>query len=99
MDPRPNLESIVKCVEKSFELSEASNTPVMMELRIRACHVEGSFQARDNVAPKISTRHRLAEPAPHNYDQLAHPPVTYGHEIRKYQNVCRPRASSFRSTD
>ena len=38
MDPRPNLTSIVNAVETSFELSEASNTPVMMELRIRACH-------------------------------------------------------------
>jgi indolepyruvate ferredoxin oxidoreductase alpha subunit len=28
----------------------------MMELRIRACHVRGSFAAKDNVAPRISTR-------------------------------------------
>jgi indolepyruvate ferredoxin oxidoreductase alpha subunit len=48
LDPRPNLPSIVQAVEKSFELSEASNTPVMLELRIRACHVYGSFTARDN---------------------------------------------------
>lgn len=85
MDPRPNLETIVHCVEKSFELSEASGTPVMMELRIRACHVQGSFKAKDNVAPAISTRNILAVPAPHNYDQIAHPPVTYGQEIRKYE--------------
>src|SRR5690606_39993762 len=39
LDPRPNLPSIVRAVEKGFELSEASNTPVMLELRIRACHV------------------------------------------------------------
>src|SRR5206468_5673428 len=43
MDPRPNLPSIVRCTEKAFELSEATNTPVMMELRIRACHVTGEF--------------------------------------------------------
>ena len=41
MDPRPNLPTIVNCVEKAFQLSEASNTPVIMELRIRACHVQG----------------------------------------------------------
>src|SRR3974390_198565 len=52
IDPRPNLPSIVRAVEKGFELSEASNTPVMLELRIRACHVYGSFTARDNVAPE-----------------------------------------------
>jgi indolepyruvate ferredoxin oxidoreductase, alpha subunit len=84
MDPRPNLPTIVKCVEKAFELSEASNTPVMMELRIRACHVQGSFIAKDNIAPAISSRH-LTSAAPHNYEQLAHPPVTYGQEKKKYE--------------
>ncbi len=83
MDPRPNLPSIVHCVEKAFELSEASNTPVIMELRIRACHVQGSFIAKDNVAPAISTRN-LTRPAPHDYEKLAHPPVTYGQEKKKY---------------
>src|ERR1700685_4047141 len=39
LDPKPNLESIVELVEKGFELSEASNTPVMLQLRIRACHM------------------------------------------------------------
>src|SRR6202043_3564828 len=34
MDPRPDLQKIVDLVETSFELSEISNTPVMMELRI-----------------------------------------------------------------
>ena len=53
LDPRPNLPSIVQAVEKGFELSEASNTPVMLELRIRACHVYGSFTARDNVRPDL----------------------------------------------
>jgi indolepyruvate ferredoxin oxidoreductase, alpha subunit len=83
MDPRPNLPTIVNCVEKAFELSEASNTPVIMELRIRACHVQGSFVAKNNVAPAMSTRHRAA-PAPHDYETLAHPPVTYGQEKKKY---------------
>jgi indolepyruvate ferredoxin oxidoreductase alpha subunit len=30
LDPRPNLPSIVHMTEKAFELSEVSNTPVMM---------------------------------------------------------------------
>src|ERR1700678_1127024 len=47
MDPRPNLPSIVSAVETAFELSEASNTPVMVEVRIRTCHVHGSFVAKD----------------------------------------------------
>ena len=83
MDPRPNLPTIVNMVERSFELSEASNTPVMMELRIRACHVQGTFEAKDNIAAKVSMKEVLAEPAPHEYERLAHPPVTFGHERKK----------------
>ena len=48
LDPRPELASIVRMVEHGFELSEASNMPVILELRIRACHVRGSFAASDN---------------------------------------------------
>src|ERR1700751_1394135 len=51
MDPRPNLPSIVRAVEQGFDFSEASNTPVMLELPIRACHVYGAFTASDNRRP------------------------------------------------
>src|SRR3954467_7181454 len=47
LDPRPNLPKMVEMVEKAFQLSEASSTPVMLELRIRACHVQGSFVTKD----------------------------------------------------
>ncbi len=94
LDPRPHLETIVHCTEKAFELSEASNTPVMMELRIRTCHLQGSFTARDNIAPDVSMQQLLDDPAPHNYEQLAHPPVTFGHEKRKYEQRM-PAARAF----
>src|SRR3546814_8116451 len=48
IDPRPNHSLIVDLVEKSFELSEASSTPVLFELRVRGCHQTGTFAARDN---------------------------------------------------
>ncbi len=83
LDPRPDLGCIVDMVERSFELSEASNTPVMMQLRVRACHLQGRFTARDNKAPPVSTRNKLAEPAPFNYARLAHPPVTFVQEKLK----------------
>jgi indolepyruvate ferredoxin oxidoreductase alpha subunit len=83
MDPRPNLPTIVRMVEKSFELSEASATPVMMELRIRACHVYGAFPAKDNVAAASSARHRIAEPAIFDYERLSHPPATFRQEADK----------------
>src|SRR5690242_2799561 len=62
MDPRPNLPSIVQAVEKGFELSEASNTPVMLMMRIRACHVHGRFPAKNNVRPSFTLRDALENP-------------------------------------
>jgi indolepyruvate ferredoxin oxidoreductase alpha subunit len=94
MDPRPSLPTIVRCTEKAFELSEATNTPVMMELRIRACHVTGEFVAKDNQAPAISRNRRLANPAVHNYDRISHPPSTYAHEKLKVE-VRQPAAERF----
>src|SRR6202011_921680 len=62
MDPRPNLPCIVNAVKKGFELSEISNTPVMLELRIRACHVYGRFVAPDNARPAFGLKAALANP-------------------------------------
>ena len=95
LDPRPNLPSIVEAVERGFELSEASNTPVMMELRIRACHVRGSFVTKPNVAPAISTRAKLdGPPREFIYDRLAHPPATFRQEKLKAE-VRLPAARRF----
>jgi indolepyruvate ferredoxin oxidoreductase alpha subunit len=85
LDPRPNLPKIVQLVEEGFLLSEASNTPVMMELRIRTCHLQGSFIAKQNRAPAISGLRLQHEPPAFSYDRLAHPPATYRHEKLKYE--------------
>ncbi|MBA2676757.1 indolepyruvate ferredoxin oxidoreductase subunit alpha [Ramlibacter sp.] len=85
LDPRPDLGVMVRMVEEGFRLSEASNMPALLELRIRACHVRGSFDTRDNVAPAISTRALLEEPAAFDYMRLAHPPVTFRQEKLKYE--------------
>ena len=86
LDPRPELGQMVNMVEHGFRLSEASNMPVMMELRIRACHVRGQFVAKDNQAPKLSKKHLIDEPAGFNYMKLAHPPVTFAQEKRKVEH-------------
>jgi indolepyruvate ferredoxin oxidoreductase alpha subunit len=84
LDPRPNLTTIVDMVEHGFEMSEVSNTPVMMELRIRACHVRGSFKTKNNPPPSVSTRHKLdGPPKEFIYDRLAHPPATFRQEKLK----------------
>jgi len=85
LDPRPELTRMVDMVEQGFRLSEISNMPALLELRIRACHVRGTFVCRDNVAPAISKQHLLTEPAAFDYTRLAHPPVTFRHEKLKIE--------------
>ncbi len=82
-DPRPDLPTMVRMVDEAFALSEASHLPAMMQLRIRACHVRGSFTCRDNVAPAISSRARLDAPAAFDYAKLPHPPATFRQEKLK----------------
>src|ERR1700740_472753 len=72
IDPRPDLPTIVRCVEEGFALSEASHAPVMVELRIRACHVTGSFTAKTNRAGAYSGRSLLPGPPRFDYARLAH---------------------------
>ena len=85
MDPRPNLTSIVQAVERSFELSEASRTPVMLQLRIRACHVHGSFVCKDNRAPAISTRELIDRPQ-FDFANITLPPSIYAQERMKIES-------------
>ncbi len=82
-DPRPDLQNMVDMVKHAFRASEASNMPAMMELRIRACHMRGSFVCSSNRKPVISTLKPLAEPADFDYGRLAHPPSTFLHEKLK----------------
>jgi indolepyruvate ferredoxin oxidoreductase alpha subunit len=85
LDPRPSLPHIVRTVEQAFPLSEAACTPVMLQLRIRACHLQGSFVCRDNVAPALSPLHRAREPAGYDPSHLSHPPYTFEHERLKVE--------------
>src|SRR5687767_31041 len=82
LDPRPNLPSIVRMVEKGFELSEASNTPVMLELRIRACHVHGRFQTKANVRPSFTLKEALENPHT-DVNRIVLPPASFVHEKEK----------------
>ncbi|MGZ8323518.1 MAG: thiamine pyrophosphate-dependent enzyme [Rhodoplanes sp.] len=94
LDPKPDLPTIVRCVEKGFELSEASHSPVMLELRIRACHVTGQFAAKTNRRGHYSTIERIAEPARFDYAKLSHPPVVFTQERLKVEERL-PAAQAF----
>ncbi len=83
-DPRPHQPKVVELVEKAFEMSEASHTPIMMEFRIRACHVTGRFATKDNKAPRFSKNNPIEKPE-FNLDRIALPPSTYMQEKLKIE--------------
>ncbi len=93
MDPRPNLPKIVDCVRKGFELSEASNTPVMLEVRIRTCHVTGQFTASNNIRPGFTLKDALDNPV-RDTNRIVLPPASYLHEKEKLE-VRWPAATRF----
>lgn len=84
LDPRPDHDTIVHTVEQSFELSEHTNTPVMLELRIRACHLHGSFKTKDNVKPEFNRNNTIENP---EFDmmKICLPPSTYAQEKHKIE--------------
>ncbi len=82
LDPRPNLPSIVSAVEHGFELSEASNTPVMLQVRIRCCHVHGSFVTKKNVRPAMTVADALENPR-RDTQRIVLPPASFLHEKEK----------------
>ena len=93
LDPRPNLPSIVHMVEQGFELSEASSTPVMLELRIRACHLHGSFVSSDNVRAAVSRLNPIEKPV-FESGRIPLPPGNYAQEKQKIE-VRLPAARQF----
>ncbi len=84
LTPRPNLTSIVDAVEKGFELSEASNTPVMLQVSIRSCHVHGQFEAKDNQKPKFTLKEALENPR-RDLGRIVLPPASFQHEKEKLE--------------
>lgn len=84
LDPRPNLPSIVQSVEDGFQLSEASNTPVMLQVRIRACHVHGQFVAKDNKRPAYTLKQALESPV-RDVNRIVLPPANFAQEKDKLE--------------
>ncbi|GAB2469447.1 indolepyruvate ferredoxin oxidoreductase subunit alpha [Xylanimonas ulmi] len=84
LDPRPNVAAIVNAVEAGFELSEASSTPVMLQLRLRSCHLHGSFTAKDNVRPPMTVKDAAENPS-RQVDRIVLPPASFVHEREKVE--------------
>ncbi|MDG1008877.1 MAG: indolepyruvate ferredoxin oxidoreductase subunit alpha [Amylibacter sp.] len=85
LDPRPNLPSITKAVKDGFELSEASNTPVMLMVRIRSCHVTGTFATSENQRPALTMKDAIANPQS-DFKRVVLPPWSYIHEKEKIED-------------
>jgi indolepyruvate ferredoxin oxidoreductase alpha subunit len=85
LDPRPNLPSIVEAVKQGFELSEASNTPVMLQLRIRACHVHGEFISSANRASSFTISDAVDNPR-RDVGRIVLPPASFVHEQEKVRD-------------
>ncbi|ASW07453.1 thiamine pyrophosphate-dependent enzyme [Rhizobium sp. 11515TR] len=84
LNPRPNLPSIVQAVEEGFELSEISNTPVMLQVGIRSCHVHGQFVAKDNKRPVYTLKQALENPV-RDVNRIVLPPASFLHEKEKLE--------------
>jgi indolepyruvate ferredoxin oxidoreductase alpha subunit len=84
LDPRPDLPKIVDMVEQAFRLSEASNSPVMLELRVRTCHMTGDFAARDNIRPRMTVGDAAAAPV-RDTSRIVLPPANFLHEREKIE--------------
>jgi indolepyruvate ferredoxin oxidoreductase alpha subunit len=82
LDPRPNQTSLVNAVEKGFELSEASHTPVMLTLRVRTCHAHGRFAAAANKRPAFTLKDAIEDPR-RDVSRMAIVPATFVHEHEK----------------
>jgi len=82
LDPRPNITAIVNAVEAGFELSEVSRTPVMLELRLRSCHLTGSFIAKDNKRPPMTVTEAVENPV-RDLSRIVLPPASFQHEQEK----------------
>src|SRR5574343_418066 len=80
LDPKPHLPSIVQAVHDGFALSEASHTPVMLQLRIRSCHLHGRFITRENLRPAFSLKQALENP-----QRIVLPPASFLHEREKIE--------------
>jgi len=93
LDPRPELSTVVRMIEHGFALSEASATPVMIEMRVRLCHLHGEFVCKANASPQHSRTRKIVESS-FDYGKVTMPPSTYVQEKQKLESRW-PRAVDY----
>jgi len=84
IDPRYDMQKMVDLTEHAFSLSEASHLPVFLSLRIRACHMTGSFTCKDNQPATATSKDNALKPDA-DYARIVLPPSTYAQEKAKIE--------------
>mgnify|MGYP002630850674 CR=1 FL=1 len=84
IDPRYDMPTIVDLTEHAFALSEACNLPVLFSLRIRACHMTGSFICKENRPALRKTLNTPLTPS-FDYAKIVLPPSSYAQEKAKVE--------------
>jgi indolepyruvate ferredoxin oxidoreductase alpha subunit len=56
----------------------------MLELRVRACHMHGHFEAKDNIAPAFTVADAVQTPV-RDTDRIVLPPANFLHEVEKIE--------------
>ena len=85
VDPRYDMERMVNLTEQCFGISEASNMPVFLNMRIRACHLTGTFTAKDNKVAHFNSNNPIPE---QKFDCLQ-PPINM--KLPSLRLVCPPQ--------
>lgn len=98
VDPRGDLDTVSRLVERGFELSEYSNMPVMFLLSTRIAHIRNKMICRDNRTPAISTVNKL-EDLITDIEKIPIPPYTQDHEKKKYRERIPAAIEFIRNSD
>ena len=83
LDPRPNLPSIVRRWRRGSRSRRRRNTPVMLELRIRACHVHGQLRRQGQPSARRSRCEDAIEHPVRDASRIVLPPASFLHEQEK----------------
>jgi indolepyruvate ferredoxin oxidoreductase alpha subunit len=94
LDPRPDLPSIVRTVEKGFELSEASHAPSCWNCASAPATPPVNSPPKNNRKGVVSGLDKLVGPPRFEYGRLAHPPVIFTQERLKVEERL-PAARAF----
>ena len=86
LDPRPeSADARQAWSRRASNCRRPRTTPVMLEVRIRTCHVHGQFVAKDNKQPEPSRSREALENPSRDVNRIVLPPASFMHEKEKLE--------------